>query len=180
MFAFVTCTISEVEGRLNAYIPTTEYAEFPCSVTYELYGETKTAKDVIVCEYAGSSYSVGGEQHRKWKEYLKSGKEDLVLEDVSDKNMIDNYGNKILYVCFDYGNGAYHMGDKETSPEAPQDMDIIYYISERDAKFWERGYYKGKKYLWDWYYEEEALEKLGIKLISFECAPPIENEFVKR
>ncbi|MBQ7012198.1 MAG: hypothetical protein IJN63_10875 [Clostridia bacterium] len=59
--------------------PVIKYGEFPITVIYELNGEIKERKDVIVCEYAGiENWGTGG-KHRKWTSEYISGNDYLFL-----------------------------------------------------------------------------------------------------
>ena len=59
--------------------PVIKHGEFPITVIYELDGEIKERKDVIVCEYAGIDNRGTGGKRRKWTREYRSGNDYLVL-----------------------------------------------------------------------------------------------------
>lgn len=159
-------------GGANYFIqipkPEVTYGEFPFKLTYELNGEIKTIEDTIVCEFDG--FEVVGEsgKYRRWKEYLKSGKEQLTLLDLRPLKEINEFGQTMLELYFFYGTAAYYMGD-ESSPYARsgQKLDYVSYKYQTVD-----GIVGGSGYNAD-----VAWEKYKIKIISWEVAPPIQNIF---
>ena len=148
--------------------PQIKYGEFPFRLTYELNGETKLIEDVIVCQFDGfiNMGTVG--KDIKWKTNLKSGKEELTLLDLSLLNIENELEQTMLELYFYYGAGAYYMGDTENPySRKAQNFDWIdYKYLNKDGEIGYSGYKA-----------EEAYKKYGIRLISWECAPPIENHF---
>ena len=159
-------------GGLNFLIPVPKpevtHGEIPFQLTYEINGETKVIEDTIVCEFDG--FIVEGEngKYRKWKTSLKNGNERLTLLDLRPLNEINEFGQTMLELYFYYGTAAYYMGDN-TNPFArdAQGFDYVSYeFQTADGKTGKSGYEA-----------EEAYEKYKIRLINWECAPPIENTF---
>ena len=151
--------------------PVFTYGEFPFKLTYEINGEKKIVEDTIVCKFEGNILG-GGSHIRQWKTTLKSGAEKIVLLDMSREGIRDSERRKVTTVFFRYGNAEYYMGDYDLTPFAPQKTDVIHYNCEKkdyeNEVECETGYCTAN----------EGVENFGIRLISFECAPPIENEFV--
>lgn len=170
LLLYVVITFIAAFGGFNfmLHVPKPEitYGEFPCVLTYEVDGETKIIEDIIVCEFDG--FEVVGEagKYRKWKTYLKSGSEDMTLLDLKPLNEKNEFGHTMLEFFFSYGNGEYYMGDTQHR-SIPQISNYIEYKYRT-----EDGRIGGSAYS-----NEEALEKYKIRLISWEVAPPIENEF---
>ena len=151
---------------LNVPEPEIKYGEFPCALAYEVDGEIKTIEDIIVCEFDG--FKVVGEagKYRKWKTYLKSGNEDMTLLDLRPLNEKNEFGHTMLEFFFSYGNAEYYMGDTQRK-SIPHIADYVEYKYQTVD-----GNIGGSAYS-----NEEAYEKYKIRLISWEAAPPIENEF---
>ena len=146
--------------------PEIKYAEFPFELTYELDGETITIKDSIVCEFDG--FKVVGEagKYRKWKSYLKSnGKERITLLDLRPKGEKHELGYDMLELYFSYGEAKNYMesGKIHTSIDYCE-IPFLYKTQE--------GITGGSSYKAD-----EAYEKYGLRIIDWNCAPPIKNTF---
>ena len=148
--------------------PEITYGEFPFRVTYELNGEFKEISDIIICEFDGFENRGSGGTHRKWKTTLKSGNENITLLHINNLDVKTEFNQEILELFFYYGTGAYYMGDVEnTSAREAQSLDWVEYkYKTKDGKIGSSGYKA-----------DEAFEKFKIRLISWECAPPIENSF---
>lgn len=152
--------------------PGIKYGEFDIRLTYELDGEIITIEDVVVCKYGGIVLIDVLGMRRKWNMSLKSGNAEIVLLDLRGKDVRDDFGYTVRHLFFDIGNGAYYMGD----PIWQSVPDIYDYVEYR--------YYKngstGKplnEYPANIFTAEEAYEKLGIRLISWECERITENNF---
>ena len=154
-------------------------SEFPFILTYEIDGNTTTIEDVAIVEFDGYGEKTSAGQSRKWTVYTKgnsssNSKEeknnslDIVILDVTANNEYDKFGNKILELYFYGGNGHYFMSDKlGWLDRDAQEIDCVNYMCETV-----NGELRYKSMD-----AEEAFEKFKIRLISWECAPPIENEF---
>ena len=146
--------------------PEITYGEFPCRITYELNGEKNVIEDVIICEFDGFDNLGSAGKYRKWKSRLKSGNEGLTLLNLRHLNEKNEFGHIILELFFSYGNGEYYMGDNERC-SIPQISDYVEYKYKT-----KEGTIGGSAYQAD-----EVYEKYKLRLISWECAPPIENSF---
>ena len=151
------------------YVPKPEitYGEFPIKLTYELDGEIIVIEDIVVCEFDGFINRGTAGKARKWNTKLKSG-EELILLDLRDLNQENELGQTMVELYFYYGTGAYYMGDTDNpfAREAQSFDWIDYKYKTKDGKIGYSGYKA-----------EEAFEKYKIRVISWECAPPIKNEF---
>lgn len=148
--------------------PKIVYSEFPFKLTYELDGEIRIIEDTIICEFEGFEWKGENGKYRKWKSYLKSGSNMIILLDLNGSNEKNEFGHTILRLFFDWGNAEYYMGDNMYGRgKNPQSFDWIdYQYQTMEGKIGGSGYRA-----------EEAFEKYKIRLISWECAPPIENKF---
>ena len=132
--------------------PGTVYGEFPVKLVYEINDETVTVSDIYVCEYIGYDEAL---HLRKWGGHMKSTK-DLGFTIYEGKN------EKILCRI---GTADYYMGEGG-------DVQVTFI----------------REYT-DWYKlfhmpldggvidETEVYDNYKIKLISWEVAVPIENNF---
>ena len=152
----------------NPPTPEMQYGEFPFTLTYELNGEIKVIRDTVICEFDGFINRGAAGKSRRWKTTLKSGNDRLTLLDLRPLKEENELEQTILELYFYYGTGAYYMGDTENPfARGAQDFDWIDYTYQtKDGKIGGSGFRA-----------EEAFEKYKIRLISWECAPPIENKF---
>lgn len=152
----------------NPAKPDVLYGEFPFTLTYELDGQIQVIEDVIVCEFDGFINRGTAGKARKWHTTLKSGNEQLTLLDLRSSKVENELKQTVLELYFYYGTGAYYMGDTENRlARDAQNFDWIdYKYQTKDGKIGSSGYKA-----------DEAFEKYKIRLISWECAPPIENTF---
>lgn len=146
-----------------AYLPPPkiEHGEFPFKLEYELNGEIVVVEDVLVCDYVGTyRLGVGGKISRRWESYIAgTGEKLLVLLEISK--------TPTSYQIIDYpmGSAGNYMGDGDN----PQPK-----VFSEDAGFYEKSpnsTYAGVVSA------DELLKKYGIKIISWEIASPIKNEF---
>ena len=139
--------------------PEITYGEFPCVLTYEVDGEIKVIEDVVVCEFDGFEAASEAGKYRKWKTYLKSGKDDMTLLDLRALNEENEFGHTMLEFFFSYGNAEYYMGDFDDGrAKKEQDFKWVEYKYKNDE-----GGIGGSAYKAD-----EAYEKYKIRLISWE------------
>lgn len=160
----------------NPAAPKNKYGEFPFKLTYELNGETKVIEDVLVCEFDGYKSS-GSEKKRVWKTTLKSNSElmpysdgELVLIDTRERDIRDSKENKVLEIQYFTGSAGYYMGDRPVyaiSISDVQELDHLRYLYQLDDG--SIGY--------NAFSPDEAYEKVGIRLISWEGSDPIVNAF---
>jgi len=164
----------------NSPKPDIKYGEFDFTLQYEINGEIKTIEDTAICEFDGFGQRSTAGQDRKWKTYLKSGNDKAFQEDnehgalyipmldVSDRNIMDESGCKVLSLFFIGGTGHYYMGDDESinSREA-QDFNDVYYVYQKQDGTTGHNTFGA----------DVAFEKIGVRLVDWEVEEPIENEF---
>jgi len=183
VFALSGCTDEEFKENVNLFnkqihpnLPSepevTEYS-FNFELVYEEKGKKKTIRDSIVCKYDGIEEALGLDASgwcRKWSCKLASGDENIVLW--SGYNEQHNR-QEIIYT---YGMAEYYMGDPEYQEaielNSPGDIYLVTYeMEEEDGEMIEEMEYT------DEYSKDELFQKTGIKIISWECDPPVEQSF---
>ena len=147
-----------------------EQGEFPFTLTYEISGQEKQIEDTIICDYVDFHQGGMANSYIEWNMKLDSGNRYIMLADTRNDKIKGENGEDILGIVFLYGNANYYMGDKGNWQEAPQGMDEVYclYSSEKEPE----GIYRISP--------QEALDKYNIRLVNWECAPPIDNSFARR
>lgn len=151
----------------NPPAPEVTYGEFPFRLTYEIDGKIKVIEDTIICEFDGFKNMGSAGNYRVWKTYLKSGNEKLTLLDLRPLEETNEFGQTMLEMFFSYGSGEYYMGDEQRYNHKPEIRDYVEYEYQNAD-----GTTGGSSYKAD-----VAYEKYGIRLISWESSPPIENKF---
>ena len=146
----------------NPTSPEITYEEFSICLEYEIDGQYIKVEDTLICEFDGFGFDEGKGKFRKWKASLKSGRTRITL--------FKNDSVEIYYfpVKSDSRLPGVFMGDKEyysggtggTFPDAWyttnfEDQTINDYIITSD----------------------EMMSKYNLRLINWECPPPIENNF---
>ena len=146
----------------NPDSPEITYSEFPICLEYEINGQYTKVEDILICEFDGFGFNEGNGKFRKWKAQLKSGNKRITL--------LKNDNIEIYYfpVKDDSRLAGVFMGDAEyysggigdTFPDAWcttnfEDKTVNDYVIGAD----------------------EMKERYHLQLISWECAPPIENTF---
>ncbi len=148
--------------------------EFPFVVEYELDGEKHIISDTVYCTFDGYDKSNGFpfiDYSRTWYASLKSGNEEnrLLIEFPanSESFLTEGQVNVESRVILYYGNGGYYLGD-------PNDIDrgpCINYVEKYRSS-------EKVSHVISTEMSFEQLEELfGIKVLKFEFASPIENEF---
>ena len=146
--------------------PEITYGEFPFRIEYEINGEMVIVEDTIICEFDGFQPDWGGgDKTRKWKVSFASGKKSQIYKDRADL-LVDEAN----HIYFALGDGEYYMGDDHYAGNLPAD-----YVPSLLA-------YKATKQLFGGWHTinigaHELLNTYGIKIISYEIAPPIVNSF---
>lgn len=136
--------------------PVVSCADFPITVTYEHDGEIKTVHDTLVCQFDGYVWeSSDFLTHRKWSFHLESGKYITLFQG----------GEHYITVLDVDCSAAWMMGDEEEAPE------------EGGEPSWQIGISFGEREKFYPYDEDEIYRNIGIRVLSFEVAPPIENTF---
>ena len=148
--------------------PEIKYGEFPFRLEYELNGELKVIEDTIICEFDGFESLGTAGKYRVWKTYLKSGNERIILLDFRSVDEINELGRKMIALYFFYGSGEYYMDDEyDFRKRAGNDISKVSYIYQ----------YSAEEIRYASYTAEEAFERYGIKLISWEPSEPIVNSY---
>ena len=148
--------------------PEITYGEFPFILTYEIDGEIKTIEDTLICEYDGIEWIADGSKERRWKYGFKSGIEEIILLDFSDREEIHELGYKILYLYFFCGSPEYYMGEEEGFRRHPADLDTVHYRYLNNE-----GEIGGSAYGID-----ETYEKYKVRIIDWKIADQIANRFM--
>ncbi len=144
----------------NPQKPQITYGEFPFRLVYEIDNKTIVVEDTLICEYDGYAADTASGKYRTWKSHLRSGNAHITL--------FKNENLEIFYTpdVNQHAAGVY-MGDTEiyssingAFPNAWQ----TYIFNERQSS----AYIISADDMW---------EKYKLRLISWEIAPPIENNF---
>jgi len=135
--------------------PRIKYGEFPFTLVYELNGEEIVIEDVLICKYDGVGWSgdfvLGG---NKWKQSFKSGNRRVVLLEVDETTVI-HYPTRDS-ASYYMGGLGYGIAFSEDAAIADPNTHDVY--TDRVSA-------------------EELLDKYGIRILSWEIAPPITNTF---
>ena len=140
--------------------PNITYGEFPFSLVYELNGEEKVVEDTLIGEYDGIT-RIGGptNKSRSWIHSFMSGDKLITLLRIDETD--------VIHYPFLTNTVGYYMGDNKYGPQGFSSC-AYRHNSEEDPNYNRDGYYISP---------DELLNKYGIKIISWEIAPPIENTF---
>ena len=148
--------------------PEITHGEFPFRLVYEINGEQKVVQDTLVCDYDGIGMNEGQGKYRKWKERLASGKEILILLEVSNPVSLGSSTKAVKQeIYYSTGSVRYYMGDLEDYEG--------YAESFPNASLYEK-YADGSSD--DCRINaDELYKKYHIKLISWDITKPIKNTF---
>ena len=146
----------------NPNYPEITYGEFPICLEYEINGQYTKVEDVLICEFDGFGFNEGNGKFRKWKARLKSG-----------NNRITLLKNADIEICYfpvkdDSRLSGVFMGDTE------------YYSGDIDNTFpdaWYTGDFESRMVNEYIIPADELWDKYKIKLLSWDTAPPIQNNF---
>ena len=156
MYGFVACEFQEtINSKPYPGEPTVTYAEFPCTLVYKLNGEEITLTDTIICEYDGIKFDDSGLAYRRqWTEDFKSGDNSFVLAENDDGT----------YFEFRYWNVAPYLMGETDYPEYKFRVGSGVYLIGTDG--------------WSNRLDDYSMyHDYGIRIVSFEYGPPIENTF---
>jgi len=132
--------------------PKIKYAEFPFTLVYKIDGEEYTISDVITYKYRGVEWSgdfvIG---YNRWEQKLKSGNKRIVLLEINDITVYYPTSDSASYYMGGKGREIVFTGDAAITDKNTNEN----YIEPISA--------------------DDLLNKYGIKLISWEIAPPIKN-----
>jgi len=152
----------------NPQGPSIKYAEFPFRLEYKINDEYMVVEDTLICEYDGIEVDVAVGKYRKWKSYLASGNEKIVLQQTNSTFGFAAPSKKAnLTIYYDSGPVWYYLGNPD---------GITYEYDFPNASFLDQ-YIGGGGSTYGVIYADELLDQYGIELISWEIAPPIENTF---
>jgi len=159
LFSTLPWTLIYIFGQLepNPPRPSITYGEFPFRLEYQINGETKIIEDTLICKFDGYGWNEGIGKHRKWKESLASGNKEIVLLKVNENKEI----------VFPPGNAQFFMGDlKEDYEEYNNDFTSAILV-EKIGNGTQSGVIRAV----------HLDAEYNIKLISWDYAPPIKNNF---
>lgn len=147
--------------------PAITYGEFPFRLVYQINGETKVIEDTLICEYDGIGMDEGRGKYRKWKERLASGNQKILLLNTDGSSGIASGNKKTIEqeIYYDPGSGGYYMGEGSEG----------YQQSIPNASFSEK--YQDGSGADGIIRADELFKKYQIKLISWDIAQPITNNF---
>lgn len=151
-------------------VPDITYGEFPFKLVYELNGKNISIEDTIICKYDGTiSMGAGGTKH-KWKLWFKSGREQITLLDLNQSMNIDRWGHHILEILYYPGNAEYYMDDELEYDKRQGDTadSLSYMFKTEDGSI---GFSA--------FSADELWQKYKIRLISWNVAKPIQNNWVE-
>ena len=141
--------------------PEIKEGRFNFSVTYELWGETKTLRAVYVCEFNGTHWSLEGGYSRDWDIHVEGDYEGDNYSAILGK--VDDGGSIHLHFGL---YPEYFMGDPETGDWGlPEPSLAIAYPENEFGEMTQIG-------------DPLELERdYGIRIVSYEYDEPIENTF---
>jgi len=156
IYGYVACEFQEtINSKPYPGEPTVIHAEFPCTLVYKLNGEEITLTDTIICEYDGIDFEDGGLAYRRqWTEDFRSGDSVFVLAENDDGTRFE----------FQYWNVAPYLMGETDYPEYKLRVGSGVYLIETNG-------YRSKIDDYSLYHD------YGIRIVSFEYGPPIENRF---
>jgi len=141
--------------------PVVKHGEFPFCLTFEYDGEIHEVKDTLICDYDGFAADAARGIYRKWKSCLKSGKERITLFKEQETEIF--FSPNINH----WEAGAFFMGDNEIYDKINIPFPDAWYTDDFESHRL-NAYIISADELWD---------KYKIKLLSWDIASPIKNEF---
>jgi hypothetical protein len=151
----------------NPSKPEITHGEFPFRLVYLVNGETKVIEDTLICDYDGIGMNEGTGKYRQWKERLASGNQKVLLLNLDGAIGTTFPNRKILEqeIYYDPGSGGYYMGESSEgfTPNFPNAS-----INEE---------YQDGTNVDGIILASELLNNYKIKLISWDIAKPITNNF---
>lgn len=148
--------------------PEITYGEFPFRLEYEINGQRMVIQDTLIFELDGIGADEGRGKYRKWKEYLASGNQKILLLNTDGASGIV-FNNKTLnqVIYYDPGPAWYYMGENVN--------DYGFKHGFPNASFSEQ--YQDGSGANGIIQADELLNKYNIRLISWDYTPPIKNNF---
>ena len=139
-------------------MPKEKHGEFPFRLEYEIDGQNHVIEDVLIIKYAGIERSIEVEPSILWLKKLKSDpkSEDVLLLETEEKDRVYYYTGHPHYLMGEnYGDLFLYNGES------------VYVLSSTDKKnTWKTGITA-----------DEMYDEYGIKIISFDIADPIADNF---
>lgn len=164
-FVFRTWVISAIGSFINSLLffdssptPSVTYGEFPICINYQVNNENVTLNDTVICEFDGFDVVGLNEKRRKWKSYLKSGKERLTL--LKTEN---------VEIYFWYGSAEYYMDDLRYQTIGEYKSLFEEYLTLIDSS--------GEETVTKTISLEEAEKLYDITIQNIDYSKPIENTF---
>ena len=140
-------------------VPEVEEGRFNFSVTYEVNGEEKTYSSVYVCKYDGIRVAIDGKA-RMWDSYIENANGARTLDVLTNDE-------GVIRIDFNF-NPQYFMADPASILfETPAPSLLMEYHSE-DPNFI------------SFTDEIDFYKDYGVKIISYEYAEPIENNYQEK
>ncbi|WP_339323097.1 hypothetical protein [Paenibacillus sp. FSL W8-0194] len=160
---------NRIDSLPNPPQPSITYGEFPFRLEYELNGQRKVIQDTLICEFDGTGWDEGQGKYRKWKGYLASGKERLLLLEVDNPVALRSDGKVVKQeIYYSVGSARYYMGDMKEYEKYKQSFPDASYFEQYEDGSTSSGVIQS----------DELLRKYNIKLISWDYTQPIKNNFV--
>ena len=166
--------------------PEIRYGEFNFRLEYEYQGELVVIEDIVIVEYGGTKWNAGSLNSNVWNNRLASGSElielyrsDTVVLFIPILNVLR--GDYLLESTFTRGAWYREIPDvtrldinlNEETLTSQEEEERNSFFSEDIESNWQ--FFSGATF---WHIDEDELfDTYGIRLISFECDPPIENNF---
>ncbi len=170
----------------NPRMPEVRHAKFPFRIELEYKGKRYVANDAVVCDYDGvgvAGYST--RKYRRWKESLTSGREyetaipmvvlleieDFLLqyftgeaEYYMDKSYLDLEDEDIYKdgIPWSLEGPSIYIENKKTVDQDGLNFDFISTDEQQMPRL------------------KEVLKNLGVKIISIEQTPPINNKLLPK
>ena len=138
--------------------PEVEEGRFNISITYEDDGVVKEASAVYVCQYDGIGWTLEGQPYVDWKTHLEGDMETEVLSICTTEDGGEIFISMLLYP-------EYFMGDPDYADFTPMVRAELFYYEGENGTVSES------------YDDVELIAEYGVRLISVEYDPPIENSF---
>ena len=168
IFLVITMTAYIVATVLFCYTtkPAISTGEFPFAITYEYKGETKTLSGVLKCEFS-NSWTIHGEHGRYWEGEVIYDNPDNVeypfIIEQNDEQQTTLSVHEHMYAGYFMGDPLHKDYYKDYGME-----DVAPYVAYYD--------YKNEVFLED-AAPDEIPESLGLRIMDYTYAEPIENSF---
>lgn len=152
---------------------------FPFTLVYELNGKEIVIEDTMICKYMGSEwYGEGNTKSRIWGMELESGGDSIVLwegeNSQGEKQKIIGGVEPKYYMDDVSDDGEYEKPDKDDIlyPGMTEDEYRYSYVILQTID-------SGGGIDEEAVEKEELLSKYGIKILSWKCRQPIQNNFIQ-